>query len=215
LISQRVEANTTHALQETHRQIDRKDQRIIYLETSVARLNNRTTNADVIDRLQKTQDLLEAEMDKQTAAVTLQMQNAHADMQNQLKESEATLKKTEGQVAEKMKSTIGSVDAMITQANIDVNKAQMDVASKLKDMQDLLANTLLRINSDISVAEGKINKDVELLQVCVCVACSMLQIRCIHFLVTNTMSSACVPLRRLPTHTYSPAPPTRPTWMPT
>jgi len=161
---QRVEANSTHAMQDAHFLLEKQCTRIAVLEGTVTRLSNRTTNADVIDRVQVTQDALHARMQEQSAAVTLQLQEAHADFQQQLSKSQTDLNQTEAVVTNKMQATLKSVDTLISQAASDVRAAQMDVASKLKAMQDLLANTLLRINNDISIAESKINKDVELLQ---------------------------------------------------
>jgi len=161
---QRVEANSTASMQGAHALIDQQSSRITFLEGTVTRLSNRTTNADVIDRLQGTQDALNAQMHKQSASVTLQLQQAQTDMQSQLSKTRTELNETQTAVTSKMKTTLGAVDSLIAQANTDVKAAQTDIAAKLKAMQDLLANTLLRINSDISVAEGKINKDVELLQ---------------------------------------------------
>jgi hypothetical protein len=76
------------------------------MEESLNRLNNRTTNADVVDRMHATQEKLEKAMQYTTATVTGQLMLAEQHIELKLNHTQSRALELEARVTRQLGTTL-------------------------------------------------------------------------------------------------------------
>ncbi len=134
------------------------------LVTTVNRLTNRTTNADVIDKLKVIDGQLNTNMKNTIKSIDDKMQENQKNISKLMYNNDNSMNNMQQNVTLSMDATINNVKHIIDGATNDVRAVQSNVTHKLKEWSILLDTTVNRLNHDIKAAEDKIHKDVALLQ---------------------------------------------------
>ncbi len=134
------------------------------MDTVINRLNNRTTNADVLDKLEKTHNKLESEMKDTTEEVESRLHDATKGIRSQLEANLKQINNTRLFMERQLQQTVLVVDDIVDTATDNIHGIEKNVTRQLHYMEDSLDKTVQKLNTDIKVAEDKIHSDVNILQ---------------------------------------------------
>lgn len=130
----------------------------------IDRLNNRTTNADVLDQLKVTYSQLKADMGGMKEAVDDALKNTQTNIDSQLRSNNEFVQEAQKKARGELQETEIHVQAILDKANDQVHQLQSNVSKEMGSMEGFLKETVRRLNADIKVAEDKIASEVSMVQ---------------------------------------------------
>eukprot|EP00606_Chrysophyceae_sp_TOSAG23-5_P000866 GSChrysophyteH2.ASY1.ANO1.1420.1 assembled CDS len=180
------QSNSTHTIDYLQIKVSAQDDQIDKMSKTLHKLTNRTTNADVLEKLDETQKQLRIEMASTADSVSTTLTENHRLVEKELEDSrnsvrsaindnrkilekqlddnKKNIENTKSDVYTQMDTTVSKIDVMVAEATRDVSSMQHNVTSKMNHWNHVLDSTVTRLNDDIKTAESKIHKDVSLLQ---------------------------------------------------
>ena len=180
------QSNSTHTVEYLQMDITAQNDQLSAMSQTLHRLADRTTNADVLEQLNKTRSELRTEMQTATASVSSTIHDNRAflaktltanqdsvssaiDASNDKLEQQLEANKQSVAVAKKdvytrMDTTVSKINVMVAAAQQGVSSMQHNVTENIHHWNRVLDSTVMRLNDDIKTAEAKIHNDVSLLQ---------------------------------------------------
>lgn len=123
------------------------------LTDTVNRLSNRTTNADVLDRLATTHQMVLHELNGTKLAIAQQMID-----------SKQSLDQTQINIKNQMEITQTHINHVIDNAEAHLGQVQSNMTAKIRAMGASVDDTVKKLDIDVSAAEARIHDDVNMLQ---------------------------------------------------
>jgi hypothetical protein len=130
----------------------------------IGRLDNRTTNADVLDQLKKTHGELLVDMDKVKADVGTALADTQRSMNAQLTSNSEFVLEAQNKARSELVKTEVHVQNILDAANNHVHQLQHNVSDQMQRMVVFMQDTVARLNQDIADAESKIGREVDMVQ---------------------------------------------------
>ena len=117
------------------------------------RLSNRTTNADVLDRLAETHTMVLQELNGTKLAINQQMLD-----------NKASLAQTQVNIKDQMDATQTHINDVINDAETHLGEVQLNMTDKISLMGASVDKAVKKLDIDVSAAEARIHDDVNVLQ---------------------------------------------------
>ena len=134
------------------------------MSSIITRLDNRTTNADVLEQLKVTYGRMQGDMSQVKDKVDLALKQTQLDINAQLKSNNKAFETAQNKATIALHDTENHVKGIIEEANEHIFFMQSNVTAQMGQMQGFVDSSVERLNADVSVAEAKIAKDVQILQ---------------------------------------------------
>ncbi len=134
------------------------------VQNVINRLNNRTTNADVLAELKATYAKLTVDMTDVKSAVDGALKNTQTNIDAQIKSNNDFVLQAQNKARGELERTEKHVQDILDRANAQVHQLQWNVSEQMGSMESFLEDTVRRLNDDIKVAEDKIATEVTVVQ---------------------------------------------------
>jgi hypothetical protein len=157
---ERFELISYNMMNKMHLNVTAITDAVRYHDRQLERLLNRTTNADVLDKLTETKSGIQRLVDDEQRAVLEQIQLSTKNVSDKLAKSSRELSETQRQVDSHLAQSVKSMRLIVDTATAQIETVQSDVTSQVFNISSQFNSVVRGLEGAVLEAREVINEQV-------------------------------------------------------
>lgn len=133
-------------------------------DKALIRLSNGTSNADVLDTLQRTKNQVYSALNSTVSEISNSLHQTQQEVSVQLQQSAEQLQSTQKAVGLHLNDTVLTVRAVVQNATAHIHEVQRNVTGQLDGMSVRLSTTVQELSQSVQRAQDTIHEEVNVVQ---------------------------------------------------